>query len=116
MLITLSAVLPLIYFIRALLQSESHGSDDELLEDGMLRIDRLDDRNVIPLAVLTITMMAASTVLLQVPALRATIQNPLPLAPGRWMAALPTALVMTTLCHMGFICFGSRLEKPLTKT
>jgi hypothetical protein len=102
--------------IRGLLQSENHGCSDELFEGGMFRIDRLDHRNVIPLAVLTITMVAASTVLLQVLALRATMQNPLPLAPGRWMAALSTALVMTTLCHMGFICFGSRLEKPLTKT
>jgi hypothetical protein len=89
-LITLSAALPLIYLIRALLQSESHGCSDQLFEDGILRIDRLDERNIIPLAFLTIVMIAIGTALIQSPVLRATLQFPLPLAPGRWVAAIST--------------------------
>ena len=115
MLVMMSTVLPLIYLVHALFQSESCGSENELSEDGLFRIAHLDDRNVIPLAVLTVTIMAASAALLQVPALRATMQNPLALAPGRWTAALSTAMVTTILCHMGFMSFGFCLEKPLTR-
>jgi hypothetical protein len=95
----LSAVLLLIYLIRILLQSESHGSDDELVEDGMFRVDRLDQRYVIPLAFLTIVMIALGTALIQSPVLRATLEYPLPFALGRWMAAISTSVGITMFCH-----------------
>jgi len=48
MLVMMSTVLPLIYLVHALFQSESCGSENELSEDGLFRIAHLDDRNIIP--------------------------------------------------------------------
>jgi len=96
-LIVIGTISPLVHLIHTLFQSKRHTSDNELLKDGMLQINRIDDRCVIPLAVLTITTIAASLALLHVSAMRATLQNPLPLAPGRWLVAISTSIVITLL-------------------
>jgi len=109
-LIMISTILPLINLIRALLLSRTTVSDDALLKAGMLRIDLLDDRNVIPIAVLTITIASGNAALLQLPALRTALQAPSPLAPGRWFAVISTALVVAMLFHMSSVLVICYLE------
>jgi hypothetical protein len=108
----ISTILPLINLIRALFLSRTTVSDDALLKAGMLRIDLLDERNVIPLAFLTVAMIAVATALIQSPVLRATLEYPLPLAPGRLVAAISTSIGITLLCQICCIHIGMWLVRP----
>lgn len=105
-LIVVSTLVPLIYLIVALLQGKGAHSEDNLLDSGMIRFDLVDDRNLIPLAVLCITLVAAGATLLQIPGLRASIENPLLFAPSRWLMALVTSAATTMVCHMGLVMVG----------
>jgi len=106
LLIVVTTIFPLGYLVWALVKGDRIRSDNDLLEAGMIRFDRLDDRNVIPLAFLTLVLIAVGTALTQSPALRATMPIPLPLAPGRWVAAITTSMGITMLCHTIFTGLG----------
>jgi len=105
-LIVVSTLVPLIYLIAALLQGKGARSEDKLLDSGMLRFDLVDDRSLILLAVLCITLVAAGATLLQMPLLRASMENPLLYAPSRWLMALLTSAATTMVCHMGLVMVG----------
>ena len=65
----------------------------------MFRLDRPDERNAIPLAFLTVAMITVGIALSQSSFVRATLDCPLLLAPGRLVAMILTSLGITMLCH-----------------
>lgn len=110
LLLVASTAFPFIYLMRAISNTQRVDHDKKLLDAGLLLIDHADGTGVIWLAILTLTLASANAALTYIPALRATLQAPLPFAPGRWIAATLTSIAMTMLCHLFFFsthhCLG----------
>ena len=104
LLLVASTAFPFIYLMRAISNTQYDDHDKKLLDAGLLLVDHTDGTGVIWFAVLALALVSANAALAYVPALRVTLQAPLPFAPGRWIAAILTSIAMTMLCHLFVFC------------
>jgi hypothetical protein len=104
LLLVASTVFPFIYLMRAIPNTQLVDRDKKLLDAGLPLINHADGTGVICFAILTLALVSANAALTYVPALRVTLEAPLPFAPGRWIAAILTSIAMTMLCHLFFFC------------
>lgn len=111
LLIQASTVFLSIYLIFTVAQSERLSYDRKLFDKGILHKYYGHDRNVTRFGILTVALVFGNSVLLSSDIVGQTLQDPLPLALGRWIAAISTAIVLSMLFHTFFIVADYYLER-----
>ena len=111
LLIQASTVFLSIYLIFTVAQSERLSYDRKLFDKGTLHKYYGHDRNVTRFGILTVALVFGNSVLLSSDIVGQTLQDPLPLALGRWIAAISTAIVLSMLFHTFFIVADYYLER-----
>jgi hypothetical protein len=120
LLVMTSMAYPVIHLIYGAASNTRRADHDrKLLDTGLLLIDCTDSTGIIWLALLSLMLVSASMALTYVPALRKTLQAPLPFAAGRWIAAILTSIAVTMLCHMlifnASCCLRRTQNEPTTQ-
>ena len=110
-LIQVGTVFFSIYLIFTVSQSERLSFDRKLFNSGILSKYYSDDRNITKFAILTIALMLVNTLITYIPVFTNSLTDPLPNAPGRWILASTTALVVMMLFHTFFVVSGYYLER-----
>jgi hypothetical protein len=111
LLIQASTVFLSIYLIFTVSQSERLSYDRKLFDKGTLHKYYADDRNITQFGILTVGMVFANSILVSSKIVNSTLQDPLPYATGRWIAAISTSVVLSMLFHTFFIVADYYLER-----